>query len=161
MSIGAKKYYITHGQVLIFDRENDGGLLWESEHEAQGFVRDGVRLHVATMIDSGEVLVRVIESSCLPSTVYDRAMSTPISLPTGQVIVCEPEDLEGLRTHVQPGTYRVFVGQTVPRTPSEEYEIDIVLIRPDPLPLRSFDHSKGVAGQGEGACREDAQLADC
>ena len=151
------EYAFTYGQVMVFDLAEEVGLAWEDEHHAQGFVRTGRAAHIALHGDALVSRLRVLVADELPAMSYDQAVSTPIELPSGCCVVCAPDDREGVRVRVEPGWYRLYVGQAMR---GGESRVDVVLVRPDALPARSFIHT-GRHPRGEpAACREDARPAE-
>lgn len=155
----SREYRFNFGQIMVFDASEEVGLDWEDEHEAQGFVRTDRAAHVALHGEPAASDLRVIRVAALPRMRYESAVSTPIELPTGRCVVSAADDREGVRVTVEPGRYRLYVGQAVVGG-SDHSEVDVWLVRPDPLPARSFIHTVGHPEGEPHPCREDAAPAE-
>lgn len=108
--------YFSYNQFMIFDRSVDlPGCAWTKTHVDQGFARRENCLCVGTLLEFGEADVMVHMGPYDMREPYERVISVPIELSSGEVAIEGPEDdLEGQRfVNMDSGHYRLTAAQLV------------------------------------------------
>lgn len=134
---GPSELNFSYSHITAYDDTTEAsGVAWTPVHVDQGFARLETAVSFSTILEFGKASVRVFEGSLQSPINYNRIISVPLKLVSGEMRVDGPEEFwVERRIILKDGIYLVTLAQKVTGERSEA--MDIFLEASDEWPGRS------------------------
>jgi Competence protein J (ComJ) len=131
--LGPDKMYFSYNQFMVYDSgEKLPGSDWKDEHVSQGFARREFSIGFGTLLQFGHASVRVFIGSPAGIEEYERVVSVPLNVKSGDIRIEGPEEYPVERKIlVSPGWYQVIVAQIAKSDEVEQIDIYLKSISSD------------------------------